>query len=80
MFAMANSYIEQVKFVGLGANGVGKQQQVALQPRHLLAGILEADTGTRHDDFVSVCMDDDGWEGKGVPGGAIVIMKKRKSR
>lgn len=42
-------YVEEVQLVGFAANAVGEQEEIALQPGHLLRGILETDTGARHD-------------------------------
>jgi hypothetical protein len=39
-----------VKLVGGAADSVGEEQDVALQPRHLLGRELKADAGSRHDD------------------------------
>lgn len=37
-----------MQFVGLAANAVCEEERIALQPAHLLARILEADSGTGH--------------------------------
>lgn len=42
------TYIEIVQLVGSHADGVCKEQHIALQPSNGLGRVLEADTGTRH--------------------------------
>ena len=51
-------YVEKVQLVGLAADAVGEEQEIALQPGHLLGRILETNAGARHDGYT---IDNVGW-------------------
>jgi hypothetical protein len=45
-------YIEKMQFVGRTPYAVGKEEDIALQPGHLLAGVLEAGSRVAHIGFL----------------------------